>query len=248
MTKAPAPLTDRERILMHVIRQLDSADVMCRRGDSYDEASWKDTVGDSDRVYTHFARYRARAPLPGDLVIAMTSGPNEYSLGWWVEPLLDGLGGGLIREIGSTRTCRYSNEQFTPIVGLSPVQRLEGSRYQVYLKVQQAFRKGGEYTYRFGGIDFDGDNAMETKGTMHVTVREAFGGLNNPSEPFKVTIPWTKRTSVKAILAALRAGGYGTKSFRPDGWVAPVRAADEVAPSVIGIEMSSKGVTTITTT
>ncbi len=243
MTKLP--LTDRERILMHAIRQLETSGLLCTRGDRYQEASWKDTIGDSDRVYTHFCRYRK--PQAGDLVLAITSGPNEYSLGWFVEPLGGGMGGALIREIGSTRTCQYSNEEFIPIVGLSPVQRLEGVRYLTLLKVQQAFRKGNEYSYRFGGIDFDGDNPMETKGTMHIWVREAFGGLNNPSEPFKVTMPWIKQTSVKAILIALRAGGYGTKSFRPDGWTPPERA--EVAgKTTIAMEIGANSVTTITTT
>lgn len=48
-----------------------------------------------------------------------------------------------------------------------------------------------------------------------ITIREAFGGLGKTSVPFEARMKWTKRTSVAAILKAMREAGYGTKDFRP---------------------------------
>ena len=58
------------------------------------------------------------------------------------------------------------------------------------------------------GATFEGNEAV-------IGVREVFGGALSGagSEPFYVRLVWSKKTSVKAILAAMRAGGYGTHKF-----------------------------------
>lgn len=198
------PLNDRERILMTIIDRLASTLILMpgsvhRWGP---EAFTTPSLG----TLVHFANYQE--PKPGDLVLAKTGHVSEWKIGWYVEKRYGSFGGAVIREIGSERLCNYDNESFVPIVGLDPIALLEGDKRQFYVKVLHAFRKGDEYVYRFGGLSFEGPEAV-------IKIREVFGGMGNPSQPFEVRMVWSKRTSAKAILAAMRAGGYGTKSFRP---------------------------------
>lgn len=199
-------LTDRERILSIVINRLMSSQLLNRSGNVHDEASWRDHRG--DMTYAHFAYYRK--PVKGDLVIGRTGwigGPHEYSIGFYDSAL---PGGAVIREIGSERLCNYTNEEFTVIAGISRFLLLEGEQYKFSQKVQAAFWKADEYSYRFGGIDF------LDKFRAKVWIREAFGGHRDASVPFAVEMEFDRKTSVKKIVAMLRAGGLGTKSFRPE--------------------------------
>ena len=195
-------LTDRERILTHVARGLQSTMLTRPNGSVFKAESFTDKFGTS----VHFAYYRK--PEPGDLVIGTTGGVSRWTIGWYVEPSPSDLGGALLREIGSDKLCNYSNERFVPIVGLDPLDTLEGDQYAMLIKVYKAFRKGGEYLYRFGGLDFDGDDAV-------IWIRAAFGGRFSGGEakPFPVRLVWTKRTPIKTILAVMVAGGYGTREF-----------------------------------
>ena len=202
---ARAGLSDRERILMAIIDRLSATFTLapaCRnRGWSSD--GFKDSYGSE---YVHFAPWDKAKP--GDLVLAKTGHVSEWKVGWYVEPLPGSYGGAVIREIGTNRLCNYGNEDFCPIRGLDSITLLEGDKRQFYAKVMTAFRKGDEYVYRFGGLTFEGNEAV-------IGVREVFGGALSGagSEPFYVRLVWSKKTSVKAILAAMRAGGYGTHKF-----------------------------------
>lgn len=198
------PLSDRERILMTIIDRLASTQILMpgsvhRWGP---EAFTTPSLG----TLVHFANYAE--PKPGDLVLAKTGHVSEWKIGWYVEKRFGTFGGAVIREIGSERLCNYDNESFVPIVGLDPISLLESDQRQFYVKVLHAFRKGDEYVYRFGGLRFEGPEAV-------ITIREVFGGMGKPSQPFDIRMVWNKRTSAKTILAAMRAGGYGTKEFRP---------------------------------
>jgi hypothetical protein len=206
------PLTDRERILMVVIDRLQSASILANPG----PLAWSsDAYRDGDGHYhVHFAPWKK--PVAGDLVWASTGQVSPWKIGWYVERK-PGYECHVIREIGSDRLCDYGNESFTPIVGLEDdVRMLEGDRWKLLLKIYRAFAKGDEYMYRFGGLVFDGDEAV-------LRVREAYGGLSNDSVPFEIRFKWTKRMSVAKVLQAMRDGGYGTKSFRPPGWVPPAK-------------------------
>lgn len=188
-------LTDRERILMTIISHL-SATQLLARGRNYYPQDFKDGL-------VHFAYYKQ--PEPGDLVLAKTGGVDRWKVGFYHKKL-DGSRA-LIREIGSDVLCDYGNESFLPIVGLSPIDLLEGEKYKIYIKVLKAFNKGDEYIYRFGGLDFEGDEIV-------IWVREVFGGLGQESTPFNIRMKWGKHTSVRSILQCMRDGGYGTRSFR----------------------------------
>ena len=190
-------MTDKERILTNIIMRLkhDIAHI----GGMNDESTHGDHV--------HFACYGAEKPKVGELVIAETvPWAHDYTIGFLTE-IHSGMC--VIREIGTDRLCNYSNESFRAIRGLQTTETLEGKQYEFYKKVLTAFRKGDEYSYRFGGISFDGP-------VCKVVVREAFGGLGHGSVPFTIEMPWTGRRSVKGVLQAMRDGGYGTRSFRPE--------------------------------
>lgn len=200
-------LTDKERILMTVVDRLSRTQILCHTN-GFDKEFYRDSI--TGQLYVHFAYYRS--PVKGDLVLGKTGimrGAHRWLIGFYVEPLSGGVGGALIREIGSQATCRYSNEEFVAIEGLSKTELLEGEQFQFYHRVLAAFQRGDEYFYRFGGLDFEGGDAV-------VWVREVFnGGLSGKegSKPFSVRMTWNKRTSVKRILEMLKAGGYGTHKF-----------------------------------
>ena len=197
-------MTDRERILTTIVDQLCSTLLLAPGCRGYEKESFRDSMRSDASYYVHFAHYRD--PEPGDLVLARTGGVCEWKVGWYIEKR-DDLGGAVIREIGSDRLCNYGNESFVPIVGLGSLSLLEGDKYEFYVKVLRAFGRCNEYLYRFCGLRFECKEAV-------VTVREAFGGLGKESNPFDVRMVWSKRKSIKNILQVLRAGGYGTKSFR----------------------------------
>jgi len=204
-------LTDRERILSHVIAGLASTSILAQRGDTFTEVSFNRGF-DSD-CYVHFVRYRK--PVKGDLVIGTTGfvrGVHEYSIGFYVEPLDPSIGGAVIREIGSQRLCNYSNEEFVPIVGLYREDLFEGHEYIMSRKVKAAFAKGGDYWHRYSKVEFSEENKVRK---VKIWVREVFGGMDRgkESQPYAIEMEWTPKTSIKAILAAMRAGGYGTRKF-----------------------------------
>lgn len=180
----------------------------------YEPGAWRaiGATGSESREYVHFGfGDKEREPKPGDLVLAQTGPMSPWKIAFYVEPLDSPMGGALVREIGTGKLCRYENERFIPIVGMQPLDLLDGDRRAFLVKVRKAFRRGGEYLYCFGGLDFDGDEAV-------ITIREKWAGMLTredamESVPFEARMLWTKRTSIKAILEALRAGGYGAKEF-----------------------------------
>lgn len=188
-------LTDRERILLHIINGLQTTLVLA--GHLNHERQFRSSDG---HLYTHFAGYRD--PDPGELVLCFTGNVDEWKVAWFVQWEAKEHGAALLREIGSDRLCRYGNEQFKPVVGLAPDQLLEGAKYEFLQKVHKAFRRGGEYGYRYGGLEFTAD------GMARVWVRKVFG-----SARFPVEMAWSARTSIAAILRTLRDGGYGTHKW-----------------------------------
>lgn len=216
-------MNDKERILMTIIEELDSASVLAprdakQRGWEIGDAAYRDDS--SGHEYVHFAPWVDEKDIrPGELVLARTGGISDFKIGFVVSRL--GYGRFLIREIGSNRTCDYDNERFVPIRGLTPTQLLEGDKYLFYLKVHKAFARGDDFWHRYGGVDIEDGQAT-------IWVRERYSGLKNPTKPYPVTMTWTPKTSIKAILEALRAGGYGTRQFEPVTPPAPAPStADE---------------------
>lgn len=200
-------MTNKERILMKIIQELRFSQTLAPavgfRG--YDKENW---IGSDGREYVHFGSYVQDKELRvDDLVLCATSGmgnPHEFTVGFIHE--IVGFGDCVIREIGTDRLCRISNEQFIPIKGLKDYQLWEKDKYEFSVKVHKAFAKGDEDWYRYGGLDFEDDEAI-------IWIREKFGGLTKPSKPFAAKMKWNKKTTIKAILGAMKEAGYGTRKF-----------------------------------
>jgi hypothetical protein len=194
-------MTDKERIFAHIINQLSFTQTLCHGGDGYRSETYRDGRG---REYVHFAN--SEKPVVGDLVLAKTGLVSEWKIGFYHQKLYDGA---VIREIGTGRLCNYTNEGFVPIRGINRIDLLEGAEYQFYRRVLLAFRKGGEYNYRFSDIIFhEGD-------LVSVFVREPFDGRlkDRESIPFEIKFKWNRKMTIKRISEVLREGGYGTKEF-----------------------------------
>jgi hypothetical protein len=207
-------MTDKERILMHIIREIRTGLVLAHPSALRAWNSEPYKVPDSDRYYCHFAPWDK--PKPGDLVTAQSGRTNdEWSICWYVSaPKADDPNGSfgthVVREIGTGRLCNYSNETFVPIRGLEgDAALLEADQRHYYEQVMRAFATGDEYGYRYGGIRFQDK-------TVVVMVRQAFGGLHpKGSYPFEVKLPYRKRIAVTTILKLMREQGYGTHQFVP---------------------------------
>lgn len=198
-------LSDRERILTALVDRLSTTMLLRPNGRVHDAASFSDGSGGH---YVHFAYYRK--PVKGDLVIGKTGRIDQWKVGFYEEEKDRSVGLHVIRDINTGQLCDYGNEEFVPIVGLHFTELLVGDERRLYEKVLQAFRDGDEYMYRYGGIKIDDGRAV-------IWVREVFGGaFGKDSVPFEIAIDWTPQTTAEEILAAMRAGGYGTKSFRPE--------------------------------
>jgi len=188
-------LTDRERILLHIIRSLYSGSLLTSRGARFGTCE-KSELG------------------AGDLVLGLTAsmrGYHRWSISEIVAPLSDALGGYLVRDIVTGETCEYSNEMFVRIDGLDRTNDvfLCGTRRTLHKKVMAAFRRGGSYEYRYGGLNFDGPH------DARIVIRCVFGGVkvDEVAQPFEVPIHFTSRTSVAAILRTMIEGGYGTHQW-----------------------------------
>lgn len=135
-------MSDKERILSALVRRI------------YIDAMYGDNSAKKWREIQPSLFYTSNETplLPGDLVIASTTvTPNEFSVGF-VDEVIDNTTT-VIREIGTDRLCKYSNEQFlridTSIIGY---EILEGIQYELYKKAREAF----SYTvlHRFCNISF----------------------------------------------------------------------------------------------
>ena len=193
-------MNDKERILMTIIDRLYSTQVLALNG--IRESMFVDEIMGHD--YVHFGAYDDRKVKPGDLVLAQTGRVDDFKIGWVESTVTHDTC--IIREIGSDRLCRYSNESFIRIVGLHDELLLEGDQYQFKLKVLKAFSRGEHsYIYRYGGIEFPEPRKAR------FWIRCIFGGVPPGSKkPFPVEMKWNKRTTIKSILQNMIDAGYGT--------------------------------------
>jgi len=189
-------MTDKERMLLTIANSLAFPD--------YKE------IPDEKRLGA-WVSWKKEDLVPGALVSCVSSGRfslHDWLIGFVVQ--VNDESDCVIRELGGKRTCRVSNERFYVIRGIDRYALLAGKERQFYERVLLAFRRGGEWAYRFGGLDFNDD------GSASIKIREAFGGrLAGPvSMPFVVCVPeWRKTISWKRILQAMRDGGYGSRAF-----------------------------------
>jgi hypothetical protein len=150
-----------------------------------------------------------KKPVVGDLVLCATSGRIQYHdwvIGWVKE--IHESHEFLIREIGSNRLCRISNERFYVIEGLSELKKLEGDQYRFYIKVVTAMSKYGDGWRLFSNIKFHEDQVT-------VSLREKLNGLQRDKVqvPFEITFKWHPKMTYKKIALILEENGWFTKPF-----------------------------------
>ena len=134
----------------------------------------------------------------GDLVLAVTSGIHEFSIGYVVEKMRES--DMVIREIGSNKTCKISNEMFYKIdtSNLSKTVLLEGMQYELYLKTEKALRKYNDvsfHQYRLMEIEFN-----ESIATVYL--RKKWHEYDKGTAP-KFSFNYNSKTTQKYILNAI---------------------------------------------
>jgi hypothetical protein len=149
----------------------------------------------------------------GDLVLCATSiGRQQHP---WLVSFVEadyrrGQEQCLLRAIGTDSTCNYGNESFTRITGIPESLLWEGKKRQFEVKLKKAFRQFDMYIHRFRGLEFP------TDGMAHVFIGEIWGGLAKKTKPYCITVTFTPKTTVKAIVSALKDQGLGTREFETD--------------------------------
>jgi hypothetical protein len=188
-------LTDRERILLSVIRGLYGTQLyLTLRATRSGESTETLFASDFSRR-THFATYRT--PQKGDLVLCQSMPLNEWVVGFCEENR--GNGEMMVREIGSDRLCHVGNESFVPITGLNDYELLEGDQFKFQQKVIKTFWKYEEYSYMYAGVDF----LNETDAIIWVRKKWS-------DDRFSIPVNWTTKISMKKLADHMRQHGYGT--------------------------------------
>lgn len=166
-------LTDKERILLNIIRRLYSTQLQTYQ-----------YINKSKKVYFDIDAN----PKAGDIVFAQTSGGSNVKIGIYVRPITDGA---IIKEIGtgnSVHLYTYKNERFIPIYNLSKFDMLEGDQYKFYIKVLKAIAQKNINTHSLDSLDFD-------EGTVKIKFEHS-----NQNGIKIITMKWNKRTTIKAII------------------------------------------------
>ncbi len=206
-------MTDRERILVNIAAQLAHEVEYYQRLPVVQEHErrWPDNARS---VRTQWGCINRPRYHKGDLVVCFTSTGMRQNP--WLISFVEADGckhdaqGLLLRAIGTNNLCDYSNESFIRITGIPARLLWEGDQYQFSLKLHKALRKLDNYMHVFRGLEFPEPSRAI------VYIGQRWGGLDKPTKPYTVEIPFTKRTSIKAIVATLETNGFGTREFEPD--------------------------------
>lgn len=211
--KDPNVMTDRERILVNIAAELAHEVEYYQRLHVVQEheRSWPDSAR---RIRAEWTALGNPKYDKGDLVVCFTSTGRQQNP--WLISFVEADGckndpnGLLLRAIGTNNLCDYSNESFIRITGIPARLLWEGDQYQFSLKLHRALMKLDNYMHVFRGLEFP----EPFRATVYIGQR--WGGLNKPTKPYTVDIYFTKRTTIKAIITDLKAGGFGTREFEPD--------------------------------
>lgn len=204
-------LRDKERILMAVLHRLTM---------TYGIRGHQLTFSEGDaQIQGGFSPSSNAGIKPGDLVVCITSGIHPWTVGIAASEYDPHAGGLKVREIGSNRICDVSNDSFYRITGIHPDTFWTYDQNEFVGKVKKAYRKLSDWGHRYRGVEFDGETARIVIGEVHN------GAMGPVTKPYYITLPWSPKTTIKAIVAAMEAQGYGTNTFEIDweGWKRAVK-------------------------
>jgi hypothetical protein len=213
-TESIEPMSDRERILMNIAATLACELSTLQRLPAVQEYLSSPYSLSSVRAEENLFE---RPYVKGDLVVCATSARRRQNP--WIISFVEEVGipndprGLCLRAIGRGELCNYGNESFIKITGIPERLMYEGAQQRFVEKLGRALQCNPDsYSHRYQGVKFTDDY------TAVVSIGEVFGGIDpaHRSKPYLITIPFTARTSIKMITAALLAGGLGTRKFEPE--------------------------------
>lgn len=234
-------MTDRERILINIAASL-AHEVEYYQRLSVIQEHERRWPSEARPIRTEWGCVKRPKYNKGDLVVCFTSAGHQQNP--WLISFVEADGckhdpqGLLLRAIGTDKLCDYSNESFIRITGIPARLLWEGDQYQFSLKLHRALRRLDNYTHVFRGLEFPGPSRAM------VYIGERWGGIGNSTRPYTVEIPFTKRTSIKAIIAALESAGFGTREFEPDdgSYQGPMQGLTVITRSDVVKTLQASGV------
>lgn len=203
--------TDRERILINIASAL--AHEVSHLQSLPEVRRYLDNQHSLSRVRCDWSAFNDREFKKGDLVACFTSHPRQQNP-WLIAFVEDkhptDASGLVLRAIGSQDTCNYGNESFIRISGIAERLLWEGGKHAFSRKLNKAIAILDSYVHRFRGLEF------REEGIASVFIGQVWGGLDKKTKPYELRIKFSKRTSVKNIIAQMQEQGFGTREFEPD--------------------------------
>lgn len=203
-------LDDKTRVLMNIIESLLFTMSLGRKDSN---GLWVDYRNEVD---AQFADNHLVKPKPGDIVMCSTGRINQWKIAYFVKDCRDGWGGyHLLREIGSDRLCRMSNERLETLIGVPSSLLLDGLRQKIHRwatveAFSEKYNPKSDYFVRCGGAEFIGDDVIRIWVRPHIVAQEkrAEDGKTLHAQPWSVDVSFSKKTRLKDIVSALIAAGY----------------------------------------
>lgn len=201
-------MDDKERILMTVIDRLASTALLGRRSSEI-AGLIVDSEGEPMPQFVGNYIYK---PKPGDIVRCVTGHASPWKLAVLVEARGDG--NWLLREIGSDRLCKMGNEMVETLIGIAPSVFYTGHQRRLYdwgrgKAFLAPWNPKADYLVRGGGVEFEGETMrIWVRAHIFSQTRQAKDGPRLYAQPWSVDLPWSKRTRLKDIVAALLEAGF----------------------------------------
>lgn len=215
MRNSDVKMTDRERILMNIAAML--AKELCNLQSLPSVREYMN----NPHSLSHIRMESGYAPKPkyekGDLVLCQTSVGRQQNP--WLISFVESAGckndpsGLLLRSVGEKATCNYGDESCAKIVGIPERLLWEGDKQQFSEKLTKALLKLDTHTHRYRGLRFP------KEGQADVTFGEIWGGLRNKTKPYTLRVIYTRKTTIKNIVAQLESQGFGTRKFEAEDGV-----------------------------
>lgn len=118
----------------------------------------------------------------GDIVCGLTNSNHKYGVAFFQEKI--GYSDLVVKEIGSEKTCNYTNEMFLVLRNFPDMDKLCGIEYKTMLKVKKSLFDIDQY--RFDRIDFQPHKLIITLRKKWTTDKYTFD--------FEYSCPFSKIT------------------------------------------------------